>query len=80
MLISIFSNRIQKRLNGMSGEELFKLKKGDLEKYCGKEEGHRLDSQLTLQRRASGVLAVSFSIKISFFHFHQFSQTVSLQW
>ncbi|XP_046459343.1 epidermal growth factor receptor kinase substrate 8-like isoform X1 [Daphnia pulex] len=45
---------IQKRLNGMSGEELFKLKKADLEKYCGKEEGHRLDSQLTLQRRASG--------------------------
>ncbi|XP_057374617.1 epidermal growth factor receptor kinase substrate 8-like [Daphnia carinata] len=45
---------IQKRLNGMSGEELFKLKKADLEKYCGKEEGRRLDSQLTLQRKASG--------------------------
>jgi hypothetical protein len=42
----------------MSGEELFKLKKADLEKYCGKEEGHRLDSQLTLQRRASGVFTV----------------------
>ena len=47
--------RIQKRLNGLSGQELFKLKKADLEKYCGKEEGQRLDSQLTLQRKASGV-------------------------
>lgn len=47
--------RVQKRFNGMSGEELFQLKKADLIKYCGKEEGHRLDSQLTLQRKHSGV-------------------------
>lgn len=45
---------VQKRFNGMSGEELFQLKKADLIKYCGKEEGHRLDSQLTLQRKHSG--------------------------
>lgn len=44
----------------MSGEELFKLKKADLEKYCGKEEGHRLDSQLTLQRKTSGVYNIIF--------------------
>ena len=49
--------RIQKKLNGMSGRELFRLKKSDLEKYCGKEEGHRLDSQLTLQRTNAGVCA-----------------------
>lgn len=41
----------------MTGAEVFKLKKAELEKYFGKEEGHRLDSQLTLQRKASGVSA-----------------------
>lgn len=48
-------NSVQKRLKGMTGAEVFKLKKGELEKHFGKEEGHRLDSQLTLQRKASGV-------------------------
>ena len=47
----------------MSGEELFQLKKADLIKYCGKEEGHRLDSQLTLQRKHSGVRFFLFLIK-----------------
>ena len=50
-------------MNGMSGEELFQLKKADLIKYCGKEEGHRLDSQLTLQRKHSGVRFFLFLIK-----------------
>jgi epidermal growth factor receptor kinase substrate 8 len=39
----------------MSGNELFSLTKSQLEKYCGKEEGRRLDSQLTVQRNISGV-------------------------
>jgi len=49
-----FSEKICKRLHGVSGGELFSLTKPQLEKYCGKDEGHRLDSQLTVQRSISG--------------------------
>lgn len=47
----------------MTGAEVFKLKKNELEKYFGKEEGHRLDSQLTLQRKASGVCVFCFVVQ-----------------
>jgi hypothetical protein len=47
--------RIRKQLNGVTGNELFSLTKSQLVKYCGKDEGHRLDSQLTVQRNVSGV-------------------------
>jgi len=49
-----FSERICKQLHDVSGNELFALTKPQLEKYCGKDEGHRLDSQLTVQRSISG--------------------------
>jgi hypothetical protein len=49
--------RICNQLNGVSGGELFSLSKPQLEKCCGKEEGHRLDSQLNVQRSISGVSA-----------------------
>jgi hypothetical protein len=39
----------------MTGNEIFSLTKSQLEKHCGKDEGHRLDSQLTIQRNISGV-------------------------
>ncbi|GLH12900.1 Epidermal growth factor receptor kinase substrate 8-like protein 2 [Gryllus bimaculatus] len=49
-----FSDDVCKRLNGMSGNELFDLNREQLEKYCGIREGRRLDSQLTIQRNVSG--------------------------
>lgn len=50
-----FSSRIQKQLAGLSGEEIFKLERSDLEKCCGKEDGGRLYSQITISRNTSGV-------------------------
>jgi hypothetical protein len=50
-----FSDRIRKQLNNLDGSELFKLKKAQLEAYCGKEEGRRLDSQITISRNTTGV-------------------------
>ena len=52
-------------MNGMGGAELFKLKKPELEKYCGKEEGARLASQLTLQRNHAGVIIFFFMLLLS---------------
>jgi len=49
-----FSAKICKQLHGVSGGELFSLTKSQLEKHCGKDEGHRLDSQLNVQRSISG--------------------------
>jgi hypothetical protein len=49
--------RICKQLHGVTGNELFHLTKSQLEKYCGKDEGRRLYSQLTVQRNVSGVSA-----------------------
>lgn len=39
----------------MTGNEIFALTRAQLETYCGREEGHRLDSQITIQRSVSGV-------------------------
>lgn len=49
-----FSGKTCKKLDGVSGGELFSLTKSKLEQYCGKDEGHRLDSQLHVQRSISG--------------------------
>jgi len=49
-----FSGRARKQLGGVSGGELFSLSKSKLEQCCGKDEGHRLDSQLHVQRSISG--------------------------
>ncbi|ODN06606.1 Epidermal growth factor receptor kinase substrate 8-like protein 2 [Orchesella cincta] len=49
-----FSTRIQKQLAGLNGGELFKLNRSQLEEYCGKEEGLRLNSQITISRNTSG--------------------------
>jgi hypothetical protein len=49
--------RICMQLRGVTGNELFSLTKSQLVEYCGKDEGHRLDSQLTVQRNVSGVSA-----------------------
>jgi len=50
--------RARKQLGGVSGGELFSLSKSKLEQCCGKDEGHRLDSQLHVQRSISGVSAI----------------------
>lgn len=50
-----FEERTVKKLKGMSGNDLFKLKKQTLEEYFGIEEGRRLASQITIQKNVSGV-------------------------
>lgn len=50
-----FGERTVKKLNGLTGNELFALNRKTLEEYCGTEEGKRLASQITIQRNVSGV-------------------------
>ncbi|XP_066949900.1 epidermal growth factor receptor kinase substrate 8-like isoform X3 [Macrobrachium rosenbergii] len=49
-----FSKRITKQFEGVDGEKLFALDRRQLEEFCGKSEGARLDSQITIQRNISG--------------------------
>jgi hypothetical protein len=49
-----FSDETIRRLGGMNGNELFALKKSQLEEICGEKEGRRLDSQITISRNFSG--------------------------
>ncbi|XP_068216102.1 epidermal growth factor receptor kinase substrate 8-like isoform X2 [Palaemon carinicauda] len=49
-----FSKRILKQFEGVDGEKLFGLNRNELEGFCGKTEGSRLDSQITIQRNISG--------------------------
>ena len=39
----------------LNGAQLFTLNKFDFEKFCGKDEGTRLDSQITVQKSLCGV-------------------------
>lgn len=66
-----FSEKTQKRLNGMTASELFKLNRDTLEEYCGVEDGKRLASQITVQRNISGVRKY-FVLKISVIKFKFF--------
>lgn len=50
-----FEERTVKKLHGLTGNELFGLKKSTLEEYFGIEEGRRLASQITIQKNVSGV-------------------------
>ena len=45
----------------LNGAQLFTLNRADFEKYCGKELGARLDSQITVQKR---LCQVRFKIQI----------------
>lgn len=39
----------------LNGAQLFSLNREDFEKFCGKEEGIRLDSHVKIQKSLSGV-------------------------
>ena len=45
-----FSPRVLKNLEGMNGRQVLGMKRDALDKAFGKEEGGRLDSQITLSR------------------------------
>ena len=62
-----FEERTVKKLNGLSGNELFGLKKHTLEDYFGIEEGRRLASQITIQKNVSGVSFASLKRKFASF-------------
>lgn len=55
MKVKGFSERIRKQMKNMNGNELFSLNRAQLEANCGKEEGRRLDSQITISRSTTGV-------------------------
>lgn len=50
-----FNNRIQDRFKGVAGHHLFDIQKDELERICGRDEGKRLFSQLSIQKSISGV-------------------------
>ena len=51
----LFHHSTQETLANRSGQDLFAMSRGDLEALCGKDEGSRLDSQLTVQKNCAGV-------------------------
>ena len=46
----------------LNGAQLFSLNKLDFIKFCGKEEGSRLDSKIKVQKSICGVMLVNFLI------------------
>ena len=48
--LSLLDVRVQKYLEGMSGRQVLKMSREALETAFGREEGSRLDSQITLSR------------------------------
>lgn len=63
-----FEEKTIKKLKGMSGNDLFALKKHTLEEYFGVEEGRRLASQITIQKNVSGVKFLSQFVLVKSFH------------
>ena len=55
-----FSENAQNKVKGLTGTELFALKREALESYCGPKERKRLNSQITVQRNVSGVKNLCF--------------------
>lgn len=55
LLAKGFNEKIRRQFNTMNGNALFALKRHQLVQICGRHEGIRLDSQLTIQRNVSGV-------------------------
>lgn len=67
-----FNDKTVKSLNGLSGNQLFSLKKNTMEEYCGPKEGQRLYSQVLLQTKFSGV-------RIFFFIYYNFLNYIIFQ-
>lgn len=53
-----FSPRIQDKFIGVAGHHLFDIQKSELERICGRDEGKRLFSQLSIQKSISGYQTV----------------------
>ncbi|XP_060516021.1 epidermal growth factor receptor kinase substrate 8-like isoform X2 [Cylas formicarius] len=53
-----FDENICAKFKGLSGYHLFDMQKFELEKICGAKEGHRLYSQLLVQKSVSGFQTV----------------------
>lgn len=51
----ILNQRVVLMFGELNGSQLFSLTRSDFEKFCGKEEGTRLDSQIKLQKSLCGV-------------------------
>ena len=49
-----FPSRALDQMAGMHGGQLFKMTRKDLVAAFGKEEGKRLDSQITISRNTAG--------------------------
>lgn len=61
-----FSARTVFTFGELTGKQLFTLNKADFEKYCGREEGSRLDSQVTVQKSLCGVSILKTYIYFSY--------------
>ena len=46
----------------LNGAQLFMLNRYDFEKFCGREEGAHLDSQIRVQKSLSGVSWILLSL------------------
>ncbi|XP_023339867.1 epidermal growth factor receptor kinase substrate 8 isoform X1 [Eurytemora carolleeae] len=70
-----FSEKVQSQLGNMSGKQILAIQRKDLEILFGKEEGGRLDSQITLSRNQTKYTQVDnkfrgfFKILFSYFNF-----------
>lgn len=53
-----FSHKIQDKFKGVAGHHLFDIQKPELERICGRDEGKRLFSQLSIQKSISGYQTV----------------------
>lgn len=53
-----FNENIRNKFKGVNGHHLFEVKKAELEKICGKNEGKRLFSQISIQKSTSGYQTV----------------------
>ncbi|KAK3102292.1 hypothetical protein FSP39_010265 [Pinctada imbricata] len=49
-----FSKRCQQVLNGYNGEDLFRMKKKEMDRLLGAEEAHRLESMVLVQKNKAG--------------------------
>ena len=59
-----------KGLDGLNGKQLFSMKTDDFEKAFGKDEGHRLKSQIIVMKNVAGVSCSNNTINTILFNSH----------